>query len=213
MPSYDWRQYEQLAWRQRFPDWSRGSEAWRGQSNVERIPLDLFEARSRQHTRLTSPCVFVSHRKVDVDSALRIAYLACQEGFDYWLDVLDPALGGLPGAPWTPTPEMSSAAIAGIIEMGLLNSTHVVAVMTPNTKGSQWVPYEYGRVKEPTPVSPQAACWVSNTLSPSELPEYLYLGTMLKSESDVQSWFRSERRGYAWSPGCHWTQAIPRPLR
>ena len=92
MPSYDWRQYEARSWTQRFPDWSRGFEMWRAQANVERMPTDLFEERLRARARPARACVFVSHRRADTGPAVRIAYLACQEGFDYWLDVLDPTL-------------------------------------------------------------------------------------------------------------------------
>jgi hypothetical protein len=99
--------------------------------------------------------------------------------------------------------------------MGLLNSTHVMAVITPNTKGSQWVPYEYGRVKDPLPVTLQAACWIDNALLPSALPEYLYLGAMTRSEADVKTWLRSERSKYGLrgQPGfCHWSDPIPASL-
>ncbi len=80
--------------------------------------------------------------------------------------------------------------VAAIIEMALLNSTHVMAVITPHTSGSQWVPYEYGRVKDPTPVALQAACWLHNGVSASTAPEYLYLGTTTRSEIDVNDWLR-----------------------
>lgn len=215
MPSYDWRQYEGRSWTQRFPDWSRGSQMWRVQSNVERATVDLFEERLRASARPTRPRVFVSHRQVDVGPAVSIAYLACQEGFDYWLDVLDPGLGGLPGSlrAQSPTPQQSAAAIAAVIEMALLNSTHVVAVMTPNTKGSQWVPYEYGRVKEPAPLTLQAACWVAGSLTASALPEYLYLGVITRTESELRSWLQSEHRNYGGAAGpCGWTAPVPSPL-
>jgi hypothetical protein len=139
--------------------------------------------------------------------------LACQEGFDYWLDVLDPTLTALPGAGVQPTQQERAAAIATVIEMGLLNSTHVVAVMTQNTKGSRWVPYEYGRVKEPMPITLQAASWIASSLPTADLPEYLYLGVITKSETDLKSWLRSELRAYGASAiPCGWNQPVPAPL-
>ena len=118
-----------------------------------------------------------------------------------------PGLLGVRG----PTRQQSAAATAGIIEMALLNSTHVVAVMTPNTAGSQWVPYEYGRVKEPVPITLQAACWVSRLVT--ALPEYLYLGVITKAESDLQLWLRNERRNYGGLPSpCGWIAPVPPPL-
>jgi hypothetical protein len=124
-----------------------------------------MDARQKA-TGPTRPCLFVSHRRIDVRPALRIAYLVCQQGFDYWLDVLDPTLIGVPA----PTAEQEAAATAAVIGMALLNSSHVIAVMTMNTKGSEWVPYEYGRVKAPLAASLQAACWVDKTLAGSALP-------------------------------------------
>jgi hypothetical protein len=41
--------------------------------------------------------------------------------------------------------------------MGLLNCSHLTALITRFTKGSERVLYEYGRVKDVQPVSIQAA--------------------------------------------------------
>ena len=80
--------------------------------------------------------------------------------------------------------------------MALLNSTHVLAIVTPNTKGSEWVPYEYGRVKDPLPVTLQAACWVDNF--GSQIPDYLYLGVINHTKSDIRDWLKAERTKYEW---------------
>lgn len=213
MPSYNWRDYRGRSWTQRFPDWSYGFVEWRAQARVDPGNVERFEAVRRRTARPLRPRVFVSHRQADVDFASRIAYLACQEGFDYWLDVLDPTLTALPGAGVQPTQQERAAAIATVIEMGLLNSTHVVAVMTQNTKGSRWVPYEYGRVKEPMPITLQAASWIASSLPTADLPEYLYLGVITKSETDLKSWLRSELRAYGASAiPCGWNQPVPAPL-
>ncbi len=206
MANYDWRDFQQQTWRNRFPEGVRGYEAWHQAESIEDAFRRVAEARQAPNPPLAQPCVFVSHRQTDVAQAERIAYLACQEGFDYWLDVYDPTLNGLPPGP---SNLVQSVAVAAIIEMALLNSTQVLAVITSNTKGSAWVPYEYGRVKDPQPVSPQAACWVHNS-APLPLPEYLYLGVITHSESDIQDWLRSERQrlGISKSP-CSWSKPIP----
>jgi hypothetical protein len=151
--------------------------------------------------------VFVSHRQVDDSKARRIAYLACNEGFEFWLDVLDPNLPGV----GQNTPQ-SALATASIIEMALLNSTHLIAVMTVNTKGSQWVPYEYGRVKLPQVRSLQASCWADRTLPSSGLPEYLHLGAVLRSETEIRDWLRRQLldyKGSEYSGLCHWSDPDP----
>lgn len=173
---------------------------------------DVTEVRIRATAGPTRPCVFVSHRQADVNPAARIAYLACQTGFDYWLDALDPTL---PGAGLVST-EQAAAATAAIIEMALLNSSHVIAVITPNTKGSQWVPYEYGRVKLSETVSSlQAACWIYKATTGTPLPEYLYLGPIFKTESEIQQWLRTELQKHPGrnSPGaCSWMTPTPASL-
>jgi hypothetical protein len=211
VPNYDWREYQDRPWVRRFPETVRGSLAWRTQRTPGALAYRILEERREVSRPLPQPCVFVSHQKADAGPALRIAYLACQQGFDYWLDILDPDLTKLPG-PSPPSPQQSAAAVAAIIEMALLNSTHVIAVITPNTKNSRWVPYEYGRVKNPAPITLQAACWVAPTVSPSGLPEYLHLGVVTATEKDLRHWLITEFAKYKRTPGsppCKWTQSIP----
>lgn len=211
MPNYDWREFQSRPWSLRFPDSARGAEEWRSDRGVASTLGSLFQQRLARVTKPPKPCMFVSHRRADIQQALRVAYLACQEGFDYWLDVLDPSLNQLPVLGVGGLPQQQRAlAIAGIIEMALLNSTHVLAVITSHTKGSFWVPYEYGRVKDPVPASLQAACWIDSSVQSKTLPEYLYLGAVTKSESDLRSWLVSEltRYGAQKSP-CSWPTAVP----
>ena len=154
--------------------------------------------------------VFISHRKDDVARAVRIAHRACLAGFDFWLDIFDPALAGYPGVAEA-TPQ-EAQVVALIIEMALLYSTQVIAVYTPQTAGSQWVPYEYGRVKEQALHSPQAASWLHSDVT--LFPEYLYLGERLHSEGAVDAWLKSERRrmGFNVPPTCSWTGEETRSL-
>lgn len=176
MASYDWREFQGRNWPERFPTNVRGHTLWRQYlserpSDLKGLTEEIVKTRQAM-AGPSRPCVFVSHRQADATQAVRIAYLACHVGFDYWLDVLDPTLTA--GSSAISTSEKAAAATAAVIEMALLNSSHVLAVITPNTKGSQWVPYEYGRVKAPQAVSLQAACWVDRTTSVG-LPEYLHL--------------------------------------
>jgi hypothetical protein len=218
--NYDWREYQGRNWSDRFPQNVRGYTVWRLQSLERRFDLkalaaSVIEARERATTGPPRPCVFISHRQADAAPATRIAYLACQEGFDYWLDVLDPALSGVAGAPSLPSTADQAAATAAVIEMALLNSSHVVAVMTPNTRGSQWVPYEYGRVKAPDTTSLQAAIWLDKSVPASSLPEYVHLGAILKSELEIRQWLKSELQKHparSFSGSCQWQGAMPAPL-
>jgi hypothetical protein len=220
VPSYDWREYRGRGWFERFPQNVRGYTSWRQQRFEQRFDLKaqvetLMEAREHATAGPARPCLFVSHRQADAAPATRIAYVACQEGFDYWLDVLDPTLSGVPGTAVGTTPEQAAAATAAIVEMALLNSSHVLAIITPNTKGSQWVPYEYGRVKSTQVTTLQAACWVDRVAGVSPLPEYLYLGPVLKSETEIKQWLKTELQKHAGrgvSGACNWNALTPAPL-
>ena len=110
------------------------------------------------------------------DEALRVAWLANQAGHHFWLDILEPTLRGTP---------LNPIQIAGVIEMALLNSTHLVALITPKSLSSRWIPYEYGRVKEPTPYALNTACWIYEVAS---RPEYLELGTLCGREDHITKW-------------------------
>ena len=133
-----------------------------------------------------SSCVFISHKQEDKSEALRAAKWALASGLDVWLDVLNPWLAAATIGPAAPA--LQSRALAAIIEMGLLNSTHVLAIMTRHTVSSRWVPYEYGRVKSSAAVSQQAASW---RIGVRDLPEYQHLGAVFDSPAEVQTWMRS----------------------
>ncbi len=51
MPSYDWRNYQERRWTQRFPDWSQGSVMWQAQDNVELMATDLSDETVRVRAR------------------------------------------------------------------------------------------------------------------------------------------------------------------
>jgi hypothetical protein len=66
MSSYDWRDYEDRACKQRFLEWSQGFTIWRAQASVERVMVDLFEARRALVSRPPRARIFVSHRQADI---------------------------------------------------------------------------------------------------------------------------------------------------
>ena len=102
--------------------------------------------------------IFVSHRQCNRVEAEHLAgaILNCNGGFggyDVWLDVWDPDLNRLnTGSRIAP-----HVLTALIIEMALLNSTAVVALITDASYGSNWIPYEFGRVKTGGPFAREAS--------------------------------------------------------
>jgi len=174
---YRWFEFVDLPIPERFPrdwPWLAGAAAWAegagGLSEMDpaRAAQWLESIREVRKKKQVARCprIFVSHRQADAAAALRLAWLAQDEGWGYWLDIIDlasapqqqrTALKRWLGRP--PTSLQLSIFTAALIEMGLLNCSHVIAAMTDNTKGSQWVPYEYGRLKEATLVAQNAASW------------------------------------------------------
>lgn len=205
---YDWTDYESLPWSERFPQWVEGSRYWAEQARLcESWQLRRWESfvleelfpklrelgdGTRESTR--PPRVFISHRQTDALEAKRVATIAKSEGFAYWLDVEDPLLRRLATMRTKGTRAFRLVALttAIVIEMALLNSTHIVAVMTRHTRGSQWVPYEYGRVKERTPYSHVVGAWITPVKGKIVWPEYLHLGRRFHSEHALRIWLKSE---------------------
>ena len=153
------------------------------------INLHRSTPRDRQ---LQQPRVFISHRHRDQRLALKIAGIAAGVGFDYWLDVLDPVLKWATQHP-DPNADRQALIIAILIEMALLNCTHVLAVVTQRTAGSLWVPYEYGRVKSGTMFSPYATSWLSRRIfNRRTFADYLRLGPIHRTQLDIESWLKHE---------------------
>lgn len=145
--------------------------------------------------------VFISHRMGTAAWAERIAWLASQEaGLEYWLDVHDPVLR-LAGAVLNPGDPRYAVTIAAIIEMALLNCTHVIAMHTPPPpqtnpptpwQPSQWIPYELGRAKSRSVFSGQMAGWFhSDVRPPHSRGEYVSLADIRFSDDDVEDWLTS----------------------
>lgn len=147
---------------------------------------------------LSQPRVFISHRMNAAAYGERIAWLSSRKaGMDYWLDVHDPTLilatAALPNHP------RYAAIIAAIIEMALLNCTHVIAAHTPTNPPtaqwipSQWIPYELGRAKSRHVRSTQAAGWFPSAVRPPQSRgEYVLLAEICTSDDEVKAWLKRE---------------------
>ena len=149
--------------------------------------------------KIDCPRVFISHKQGDEHFAIRTAELAVQEHFFYWLDVLDPFLklispgkkGVLINSRWIPlSPLQISLLTAAIVEVALINCTHVIALITEKSRPSRWIPYEYGRAKNSPTIVGDTACWVSPKVSRTDIVEYMLLGTINDTDANVKNWFK-----------------------
>ena len=211
---YDSREFHDTLGPDRFPTEALGREFWYGVEPSENSLRALYERLCAfQPVAPPRPTIFISHRRSDSAQALRLAWLAYSAGFGYWLDVLDPTLSTLNSAPASAA---ASLAIASLIETALLNCSHVLVAMTPNTKGSLWVPYELGRAKSRSVSSTQAAAWIGSLADPADVPEYLHLIQLHKDELAISAWLAAEKSacagfGYFGTPSL-WTLPVPSPL-
>jgi hypothetical protein len=201
--NYDINEYIENSWQNRYPQWIEGIDVW---NNFCENPIQGISGLKRSGS-LLKPRVFVSYKSKDRQYAFRLAYLADDEGFNYWLDVLDPNL--------TAVQNQQPYIIASIIELALLNSSHIIAAMTPNTRDSAWVPYEFGRAKDATIMSSQAASWISPQLT-QPIPEYLLLCIRNGTENEIRKWLTDERTQWEnihgvqlQKPAGQWPHAVP----
>jgi len=158
-----------------------GTKAW---INVAQNLLASNSFESRRRPAKKQVTVFISHRQNDVALARKAAERLRRRGFDAWLDVEDPTLSQLSG-PQHVRNLVTFLVTAVIIEIALINSTHVLALFTTNTKGTMWVPYEYGRIKRDNIFARQAG---SLYLSGPPVPDYTLLGTQLRNMSELNNW-------------------------
>lgn len=156
--------------------------------------------------KIDCPRVFISHKQGDEHFAIRTAELAVQERLFYWLDVFDPILQSItPGKNGASinshlvylSPLQLSLLTAAIIEMALINCTHVIALITEKSRPSRWIPYEYGRAKNSPTIVGDTACWVSPKIDRKDIAEYMLLGRINDTDRAVKHWFNYEYYEFA----------------
>mgnify|MGYP000902522867 CR=1 FL=1 len=112
--------------------------------------------------------VFISHRTTDDALASYIASLLAQMGIKTYQDHLDVAA-------------QSTADITKLIIGKIEQCSHLLALITPNTQGSWWVPFEIG-------VGQHAARRICTFASSGvTLPEYLNNWPVLRGNRDLQT--------------------------
>lgn len=201
---FDWRQVQDRPWRERyFMGEYVGNNTWLDQQwELERrrgLTLREFTRQLREQgqevKRMPQPrtCVFISHRRCDASLAETLGKEIdnrCSGKVDIWLDIWNPDLRAMEAqfGPGSLSEEDKALETAMIIEMGLVNSTHVLALITKNAHGSRWIPYEYGRVKEGFPFATDAACWLVPDVKDAVLAEYMHLGLKFRADNEIEQW-------------------------
>ncbi|HEY5823005.1 MAG TPA: toll/interleukin-1 receptor domain-containing protein [Cyclobacteriaceae bacterium] len=168
--------------------------------NLYTLQMEGFQLR--EEFPVNCQRIFISHQQSDINYAERIAYLAYQQHCQYWLDAHDPLLHYANGLPIQPP--QKSILIAGIIEIALINCTQVLAVMSPNSAGSKWIPYEYGRIAH-IGIDDASAWQHPNLIDP---PEYMCLRPIHHCRVDIDNWLGNQPNNC----GTTWNRPIPARL-
>lgn len=115
--------------------------------------------------------VFLSHRTVD-DAIARQVYnrLTNVHGVTCYLDDVDREAGVA----------NANNRITALIVRRLNDCTNLLALVTPNTKGSWWVPFEVGVARQ----APRIITTFTN-LGQADLPQYLTEWPVLRGDSAV----------------------------
>ncbi len=139
--------------------------------------------------------VFISHQRADAARGERVACLAEHHGLACWLDVHDPTLALVNRLP--ANDPRRSLLIAAIVEIALLNCSHVIALHTSSSRSSRWVPYELGRAKAHRIVSRQAAGWFQQGQTVAGCGDYVQLAVMTHDEIEIGAWLEKDAGGRA----------------
>ncbi|MEZ0276775.1 MAG: toll/interleukin-1 receptor domain-containing protein [Roseimicrobium sp.] len=122
------------------------------------------------------PCIFISHRKADLEKARQVGGYLKQLELNIYLDEQDEYLQAAERSG-------NHAKVVEYIERGLARSTHFLGIITKNTQGSWWVPYELGMA--------QGAKLICAHLIESEvkdLPSFIKVATILPDVPALKSW-------------------------
>lgn len=121
--------------------------------------------------------VFISHRTAD-DRIAREVYerLTKTHGITCYLDDLDK--------------QTATQHITALIVSRLRQCTNLLAIVTENTRGSWWVPFEVGVARE----APRVITSFTS-LAQQQLPEFLTEWPVLRGESAVDTFADHYRRG------------------
>lgn len=110
--------------------------------------------------------VFISHRKTDVDVAKTILRYLESNDVPCYIDELDESL-------------KSAVDITSVIMRRISESTHMLAVVSPSTEKSWWVPFEIGVAsKDERRISTYKA-------APVTLPHYLEIWPIMSNRAHL----------------------------
>jgi hypothetical protein len=143
---------------------------------------NLFESRSQSAFRTgkastgPQPGVFISHSRLDRDKAREVVRLLKGLRIDYYFDEGDEDLR-------LADQRQDHTKVVDRIEAGLKRCSHLLGVLTQNTRTSWWVPYEIGGA-----TGRQRHCAHLIDGEVDTLPSYIQAATILPDRDSLQNW-------------------------
>jgi hypothetical protein len=122
-------------------------------------------------------CVFISYQKVDKDSALKVAEYLEKAGIDVYIDLFDADLK-------SSVQSKNPKEVTNLILKGINNSSHMLAIISPNTLQSKWVPFEIGYGYDKTDLS--VLCL--RGIAKGALPEYIRTAPIIRDIYDLNNY-------------------------
>lgn len=141
---------------------------------------NLFEAGA-SFAVASSPCVFISYRRVDLDEAKGLAAALLAAGINIYFDENDECLNGA-------SEDTDPERVLECIESGLRISSHLLGIVTSDTRGSWWVPYEIGATR-----FSRKECAFLIDPGVDKLPAYMRVSTILQDRKALRNWLPSLR--------------------
>ena len=126
------------------------------------------------------PGVFISHSRLDKDKARAVARALKASNVDYYFDENDEELQ-------LADEQNDHLKVVQCIDNGIDTCSHLLGIITENTKESWWVPYEIGSAK-----GRKRNCAHLIDDEVCELPAYIRAALVLTHRAELRKWLPSE---------------------
>lgn len=143
---------------------------------INESKLGLYEKYVNENKK-EGVCVFISHKSSDTSIAEYISQIFQENNIDYYLDILDSNLQNK-------VKEDNAHEIVTEIERALKVSTHILVIVSEDTRSSWWVPYEVGYAKS---ARKRIASLILNDYN-IEFPDYLKIEKIYTDKNDIDEY-------------------------
>ena len=146
--------------------------------NDRKLLLEAYIHDLKTYKRDKIPCVFISHRSCDKDKAQLLGNVLNKLKLNIYLDKFDIELQQA-------TKQGDMDEIVWHIEKALIVSTRILILLSTETEGSWWVPYEIGYAKCCNKKVTSLRCpeWHPG-IEKMKIPDYLQIEEQLIGERD-----------------------------